>query len=132
MTGWAPTEREREILDLLLSVEGAGVAELRAQAETAEVVGQRPCGCATIDLAVDRARAPRSPPRSRVPIDATTPFVDDESAHRSPLDLLLFLDDGWLHSVEVVYYGEVPPAEFPAPSAFDKPVLRERPPAAGS
>src|SRR5262249_58369124 len=54
------TERESGILDLLLSLEAPGVAELREQAPTARVVSRCPCGCATINLWVDRNATPPS------------------------------------------------------------------------
>jgi hypothetical protein len=36
-----------------------------------------------------------------------------------PYELLLFIDDGWLSSVELVWYGESPPSTFPALSDFE-------------
>lgn len=38
-------------------------------------------------------------------------------------ELLLFLDEGWLASLEIVSYGRVPLSEFPEPSTFDAPWL---------
>jgi hypothetical protein len=34
------------------------------------------------------------------------------------LELLLFVDDGWLAGVEIVYHGAEPPREFPPPETF--------------
>src|SRR5436309_2398133 len=47
------TDREAEILDFLLTPDFPGRDALRAQANTAKVVGRCSCGCATIDLATD-------------------------------------------------------------------------------
>jgi hypothetical protein len=44
------TERERAVLDALLSAEFDGVAELRAQAAGVVVVGGCTCGCPSIDF----------------------------------------------------------------------------------
>jgi hypothetical protein len=44
------TERERAVLDALLSVEFEGVEELRAQAADVVVVGRCTCGCPSIDF----------------------------------------------------------------------------------
>ena len=44
------TERERAVLDALLSVEFDGVEELRAQAADVAVVGRCPCGCPSVDF----------------------------------------------------------------------------------
>ena len=115
------TERERAILSFLLSVDALGVEALRVQAATAEVVGRCPCGCATINLRVDRAITPVSSIRTSPVIHAATPYSDDTA---KLYELILFLDHGWLSSVEIVYYGDTPPTEFPLPSAFDAPWLR--------
>ena len=63
--------------------------------------------------------APQSSIRRSPAIDAQRPLTDDPDQAN---DLLLFLDDGWLESVEIVYYGE-PPAEFPSPDVFAPPRL---------
>jgi hypothetical protein len=53
------TEREREILELLLAVDAEGIEELREQ--VAHVRGARwNCGCASFNLVVDKTKAPRS------------------------------------------------------------------------
>ena len=114
-------QRERAILDFMLSVDAPGVNELRAQAATAEVSGRCDCGCATIDLSVDRATSPRTSIREHVAIDTHT-VPDDEPG--SLYELIVFVDDGWLSRVEIVYYGDSPPTEFPRPDVFQPPVAR--------
>jgi hypothetical protein len=112
------TERQREILDFLLSVETTGIAELRRQAEVAESRGRITRCCPSITLWVDRTRAPRS--------SIELPVIEAESMERADtehvFDLLLFLDDGWLSTLELVHYGEGPGLdEFPPTQAFDAP-----------
>lgn len=52
------SDREREILELLLSVELPGIEELREQVAFARAA-RWDCGCASFDVIVDRERAPR-------------------------------------------------------------------------
>lgn len=121
------TEQERAILDFLLAADVQGTAELRRQAEGARAQRWH-CGCASIDLLVDRTRAPRAPVETRPAIEAHSIEQED------PLglfDLLLWVDDGWLSAVEIVEYGferhEDSPDEFPPPSHFEPPVACRRP-----
>ncbi|MEO8969350.1 MAG: hypothetical protein ABI427_17665, partial [Solirubrobacteraceae bacterium] len=108
------SEREEAILRLMLSVDGPGIGALREQADAAMVVGRCSCGCATVDLAVDRSRAPRS-------LLTQSPIVETQTKpgaaeHNVPVDVLLFLDDGWLSSLEIVYFDDAIPDEFPPPA----------------
>lgn len=117
------SKREREILALLLSVDVPGIDELRQQAEAATVSGRCSCGCATVDFTVDQSMAPASPLRHSPVIETRTKAgVAGEAEPR--YDLLLFLDNGWLQSVEIVYYGDTIPSEFPPPEDFEPPRLR--------
>jgi hypothetical protein len=107
----------------VLSVEAPGVQALRQQAAVATVVVKCSCGCATIDLAVDPSLAPRSTlTRSPVIETRTKPSADDDPT--VPFELLLFLDDGWLSSLEIVYYEDTVPREFPTPEDFEPPHVR--------
>lgn len=85
------------------------------------MVGRCSCGCATIDIAVDRSQARASAFTSSPAIEATTPQSDDPAAF---FELLLFVEDGWLSSVEIVSYGAEPPREFPLPHVFLPPRTR--------
>jgi hypothetical protein len=116
------TQREREILDYLLSAERPGVAELRQQSKA---VLARPwaCGCASIDLVVDQGRARPSPIRARPAIETQSKEHEDSTAF---FELLLWVDDGWLSGIELVDYGPgrhdeanlfPPPADFHLPGA---------------
>jgi hypothetical protein len=108
------TSPERAILDFLLTAEFQGRAALRAQVDHARASGRCPCGCATVDLAVDRTAAP--------PAQVSERMVADAMSRDGEYGLLLFVDDGYLSSVEI--YGNVadPPPEFPPPSEFLEPL----------
>jgi hypothetical protein len=113
-------EAERSVLDLLLSVDYPGVAELRVQAITATVVGRCDCGCPTYDIAVD-ADSPPSPmeAHSLAPVELRVAALADEREG----SIILFIDDGRLASVEYVSYADDPPQEWPTRdrlSTFDR------------
>jgi hypothetical protein len=122
---WAPlSERQREVLDFLLSVDHPGVTELRRQTEFA-LAKPWDCGCASIDLTVDQTRAPQAS-------ITASPAVEAESKERDdPLrvfDLLLWVKDGWLAGIELVEYGydrhEDAPKAFRPPMDFNDPHTR--------
>src|SRR4051812_4259662 len=94
--------REREILDFLLTVETPGIDELRQQAKHARAVPWT-CGCASIDLVVDREAAPASRVTVRPAVEAATKERNDPDR---AFDLLLWVDDGYLSGVEIVDYTE--------------------------
>jgi hypothetical protein len=120
------TGREREILEMLLSVDAPGFDELRAQAPFV-LAAWWSCGCASFDLEVDRERAPRSSVIARPAVEAITRERDDVNR---TFDLLLWVDGGWLDGVEIVDYvdrhGEESPDEIPPPDAWNKPEARVR------
>lgn len=108
------TEREAQILVFLLrQADEPRLAPLIDQARTAAVTAPCTCGCATVNLAVDR--------ETTSPVDLCSPVVSAVSVDGlPPMGLLLFLDEGWLSVLEIWYIDE-PPAEFPPTSAFDTP-----------
>lgn len=118
------TRREREILEMLLSVAAPGIEELRAQVPCAEAARWN-CGCASFELKVDRERAPRSSATARPAVEAITREREDVSR---TFDLLLWVDDGWLAGVEIVDYvdrhGEESPDEIPPPTEWEEPQAR--------
>jgi hypothetical protein len=122
------TGREREILEMLLSVEVPGIHELRAQVPYAQAA-RWACGCASFNLTVDRERAPRSSITARPAIEATTRVRDDVMR---TFELLLWVDDGWLDGVEIVDFvdrhGDDSPDEIPPPDLWDPPHARVRAP----
>ena len=111
--------REAETLRFMLSPDDLRLDSLREQAEVAQVRGMCHCGCATIDLAVDKDRARQATPFSPRLIDTHTPQFHPEG----PYELILHLADGWLKELEVVYYVNVPPPEFPSTDRFEPPRL---------
>jgi hypothetical protein len=117
------TERETAVLAFLLSIDDLRVAPLRDQAATAVVTGMCTCGCATIDLAVDRTTGHRAERRSPAIEAFTIGMLDQKSDPTRSYELLVFLDDGWLSSLEIVYYGAESPREFPDPGTFDAPEI---------
>ena len=118
------TERELEILEMLLSVELTGIEQLRAQVPNAKAA-RWSCGCASFDLLVDREQAPRSSTAGGAVVEATTKERDEIGA---AFDLLLWVEDGWLVGVEIVDYvdrhGEESPDEIPSPPKWNDPRSR--------
>jgi hypothetical protein len=100
---------ERAILDHLLSLEFEGVEQLRRQAADATVVGRCDCGCPTIELATSADplevafESRLAPVEGRVVLEASEP----------PADVILFVDDGRISYLELVWYSEAPPADWP-------------------
>jgi hypothetical protein len=111
------TEREAEILVFLLKgADDPRLDPLIDQARTAVVTGRCSCGCATVNLAVDR--------ETTTPVNLCSPVVSAHSLDDvPPVGLLLFLDEGWLSLLEIWYIDE-PPAEFPATATFEAPRIR--------
>jgi hypothetical protein len=108
------TNPERAILDFLLTAEFEGRSALRAQADHARVTGRCPCGCATIILTVDRTAEP--------PAEVSERMVAEAMSRDDEYGLLLFVDDGYLKSVEIYCNAAEPPSMFPPPSAFLAPL----------
>jgi hypothetical protein len=120
----ALTTRERKVLELLLSVDQPGLVELRVQARFVEAARWN-CGCASFDLKVDHERAPRSTVTAGAAVETTT---REQADPNGTFDLLLWVDDGWLASVEIVDYvdhhGEESPDEIPPPGTSNEPRAR--------
>lgn len=109
------SEREAATLRFMVSADDPRLAPLREQAAVATVIGMCRCGCATIDIAVDRSQAP---PSNGLHSPATQAQSRDDSG--PPLWLILFLDDGWLSMLEIAYVDQVP-TEFPLSDCFQAP-----------
>jgi hypothetical protein len=112
--------REAETLRFMLSPNDPRLDSLREQAEVALVSGMCHCGCATVDLAVDKDRARPAAGLCSEVIDTRTPQFDPD---KGPFELILYLADGWLKELEVVYYANDPPLEFPSMDRFEPPQL---------
>lgn len=97
------TDREREVLDALLSTDLDGATELRRQARKAVVSGACSCGCPSIDF--------RTGTEMRVVADATV--VDSTDS------LFLYTLDGELGGIEWVGVSDDRPTELPEPSRLE-------------
>jgi hypothetical protein len=106
------TARERGLLALLLPSGGFLEADTyRAQLDATSVVGRCRCGCATINLVVDAGAARATTDHSPLlPFEARGKDPTDPSL---PIEVILFARAGALESLEIVYYGDRPPAAFP-------------------
>jgi hypothetical protein len=112
------TQRETEILAFLLTAEFPGAEKLRQQAATAQVVGRCDCGCATVYLAVD----PSLPVANEVTQSHAVEAVGETPGEdKPPREVIMFVSDGRLSSIEIVWYGDAPIAEFPPADEFKSP-----------
>lgn len=145
------SEREREILSLLLSAPEIPDGDiLRRQAAVATTSGPScDCGCASIALEVDRSAAPQA--RLDLPtnlVEAAT--ADIAGVHRAwpllfygddgridphyavtdddlkgAIGLILWVEDGWLGGIEVWSAGNfADPSMFPSAELFEAPRAR--------
>lgn len=111
------TGREAETLEFMLSAGFPGNEVLREQASRALVIEQCTCGCATIDFGLE-SDAPVAPEIQGAPLVQTRARDMDEH----PVGLMLFVRDGRLSSLEIVWYDESQmTAEFPAPEFWEPP-----------
>jgi len=100
---------ERAILDHLLSLDFEGVEQLRRQAGDSRVVGRCDCGCPTIEIET-RADCLDIAFTSRLaPVEGRVRPLADEPVG----DVILFVDDGRLSSLELVWYTDAPPKAWP-------------------
>jgi hypothetical protein len=102
--GRALDDAERAVLRRLLAADFDGVAELRAQADRANVAGRCACGCPSIELTV-----PDDVPRSACPA-GPAPVEGRAGTHA----IILLLDDGRLSYLELVHVDDHPPRTWPA------------------
>ena len=114
------TSREAQILDFMLDVDDPRIEGLRAQRQSVVATRRCGCGCASIDLAVDRTQS-KAAAICRQPISAElnktrAALPDPDEAY----GLMLFLDDGWLSLLEIWWILKPPPT-FPPASSFDAP-----------
>jgi hypothetical protein len=110
-------EYERAVLDHLLSHEFQGVHALRAQARVTQVRGlweDQP----TIVLLEVHEEAPVAEVAFTVPIEARVRDVEP------PQEVLLFVKQGRLDSIELVDYGGGEPDELPSSDRLEPPTGR--------
>jgi hypothetical protein len=114
------SDREIATLDLMLGIDDPRLDPLREQARNLVVTWECTCGCATVNFDVDRNRTAAA-------VDLCNPVT--ETQVRAPYDredfceLILFLEDGWLSSLEIVWYAK-PIPEVPPVSEFEPATLR--------
>jgi hypothetical protein len=97
------TDRERDVLDALLSVDFPAALALRRQARSAVVSGTCGCGCPSIDFRVGAGM--------RVHVNASVTGSHD--------GLFLYTLDGQLGGIEWVGVTEDVPIEFPEPARLE-------------
>ncbi len=100
--------RERGVLDLVLSQEFPGAAELLAQIDLVEVYAQWGPESASVDLRVLEG-APPSVASGVVPVRS---IVVDEAGSLFG-EILLWVGDGYLAAIEFAWYGDEPPRTLP-------------------
>jgi hypothetical protein len=106
---------ERKTLETLLSVDFAGVAELRAQVPLARCAGTQTSGSApSFDVTV-----PKDVPRSAFPgnLAPITAYVYD-SGQEYVGEFLLWLAHGYLAGVEYAWVTDEPPVDLPDPGSI--------------
>ena len=107
-TGRPLTDAESDVLSSLLALDFSGVTELRCQAPSARVVGTCSCGCASVELEVDKEHCPPSSAGRPIPAEAT---VLDRSGN--PIGgVIVFLEAGYLSYLEI-YSFDKPIEVFP-------------------
>jgi hypothetical protein len=99
---------ERALLEFLLTADFPGRNELREQVGRVQVLWDCDCGCGTINLMVTNPVV-RAVAREPIPIEARGANVD----------VLLFVRDGLLSSLEIVDHGDGRPLAFPSPSTLE-------------
>jgi hypothetical protein len=105
------SETERAVLGALLAPWFPGVEELRAQLPHATVISTCDCGCPTVDMSVP-SQVPASPVTTRgrlAPVEGTVRPVASEPVG----NIILFVAEARLRSLELVSYDERAPAEWP-------------------
>lgn len=110
MTGDVPrplSDIERGVIARLLSVPFPGRDELCAQLPFTIVGGRCSCGCATVNLAVDRAAAPAV-------VLSGAPVSADLSDGEYYAGIVLLVDgEGYLSCLEVYSIGDEPVRQLP-------------------
>jgi len=116
------TERELATLRFMLSVPDGRLDPLRSQVPFTTVVGRCPCPCASIELSVDRSQATAAQGLGERPAVST---VGQEPGNElNTYFLMVWLDKGWLSSLEVAYIEHLP-TEFPPLELFEPPKIDE-------
>jgi hypothetical protein len=110
-------ERERSVLDFLLSHDFPGVEALRVQAQSARVRGLGDELPTIVLLEVDVDAPFATEVAYTVPIDARVRDVEP------PQEVLLFVKWGRLECIELVDYSLEEPHELPTPEGLETPTV---------
>jgi hypothetical protein len=95
------------VLGVLLDGPGAVLGALRAQVPYVVVTGRCACGCASVDLGVDRGAVAAAPGHDSPVVEASYPESEDAAG------VLLFTRDGYLSGLEIYSCGEEPETGWP-------------------
>jgi hypothetical protein len=98
------SSEELALAEFLLSVEFRGRDELHKQLESAQVTGTCECGCGTILIRVNGA-TDNAAATERVVVEA----------YGKGVDVLMYVRDGALSSIEIVDHGDARPLRYPRP-----------------
>ena len=106
------SDPEQAVIARLLSVPFPGRDALLAQLPYVTVAGRCGCGCATVELAVDRAAAP-------APVVSGAPVSADASGGAGIAGIMLLVDgDGYLSCLEVYSVEDEPVRRLPPPGTL--------------
>ena len=64
------------------------------------------------------SKARPAPIADGIAVEAQTKGINDDPEF---VQLLLFVERGWLESLEIVYFQDYIPDEFPSPNSFEPP-----------
>ena len=76
-----------------------------------------PCGCASFEVSVDTKAAGPADSYEPIPVEAQS----REIGPNGPFQLLLWVREGWLDGVDIVYFANEVPVEFPPLETFELP-----------
>jgi hypothetical protein len=102
------SDDEAGVLELLLQADFPGAVELRVQAAHLLAARGCTCPCGSIDLFVTDPAAPRA-----FTVDHTPAEGSFDAGQVGPCSVVLFVRDGVLDRLEVVYYDDPPPMPSP-------------------
>jgi hypothetical protein len=113
------SSREQALLDPLLAQEFSGVEELRVQARSLRVKGIHNDLSTIVLLKVVDSEAPRAAVAHPVPVETKVRGSDP------PQEVLLFVKDGVLDSIELIDYGSEERPELPSVDAVEAPTVND-------
>jgi hypothetical protein len=117
--GSLPADVAATLRALLRGGDPVSVA-LRAQLPHAWVAGRCGCGCATVDLEVDRQAVPAAPAHDSPAVEAGY-ISPADAADGGPVcpGVLVLTDDGYLSRLEIYSVGDEPVTAWPDPRLLD-------------